>query len=87
MGEFLVFALILFTFGWGSALLLPYVRRQWKGVGQSVDNEVIARLLEDTDQLAARLTQVEEELRFFQELHAPGDRGSLPSPGGEGEEA
>jgi len=86
LGEFLAFILILFTFGWGSAFLLPYVRRHWRKLDRTVDHEIIARLLEDTDQLAARLTQVEDELHFFKELNAPDDQERLSSPdmGGEG---
>ena len=74
MGEFLAFVLILFTFGWGSAFLLPYIRRHSRRLDSTVDSEVLARLLEDTDQLATRLDQIEEELRFFRELRAPEER-------------
>jgi hypothetical protein len=86
LGEFLAFILILFTLGWGSAFLLPYVRRHWGKLDRTVDHETLARLLEDTDQLAARLTQVEDELHFFKELNAPDDQERLSSPdmGGEG---
>lgn len=80
MGEFFLFMLILFVFGSGTAFLLPRALRSWRNVDQTVDNEVIARLLEDTDQLATRLSQVEEELDFFKELHAPEDRGQIPPP-------
>ncbi len=81
-----MFVLIIFAFGWGSAFLLPYLRRNWRGLDQTLDHEVIARLLEDTDQLAARLTRVEDELHFFKELHAPDrqDRLSPPEENGEG---
>ena len=80
MGEFLVFALIVFGFGWGSAFLLPYLRRHDRSLNRNVDPEVIARLLEDTDQLSTRLNQVEEELDFFKKLYEPERPNFLSSP-------
>ena len=86
MGEFLVFVLIVFGAGWGSAFLLPYLRRHSQGLDRTVDHEVIARLLEDTDQLSTRLNRVEEDLDFFKDLNAPEGRRRLTSPGGEVDE-
>ena len=83
MGEFLAFVLIIFGAGWGSAFLLPYVRRHSQRLDRTVDHEIIARLLEDTDQLSARLNRVEEELDFFKDLNAPEDQGRLAPPAGE----
>ena len=83
MGEFLAFVLIVFAAGWGSAFLLPYVRRHSQKLDQSMDHEVLARLLEDVDQISTRLSHVEDELDFFKDLNAPEERGRLPSPGGD----
>ena len=80
MPEFLAFVVIVFTFGWGSAFLLSHLRRNWRQLDQTMDHEVIARLLEDTDQLASRLTQVEDELDFFKKLNAPKDPERLSPP-------
>ena len=80
MLDFLAFVMIVFTFGWGSAFLLKYFRRNWQRLDQTMDHEVIARLLEDTDQLASRLTQVEDELDFFKKLNAPEDPERLSPP-------
>lgn len=85
MGEFLGFMLIVFFFFWGSAILLPYVRRKNRNLEGPVDNEVLARLLEDVDQLSSRLTRVEEEMDFFKDLNAPREPGSLPPAGAEEE--
>ena len=86
MGEFLAFVLIVFTAIWGSAFLLPYVRRHGRKLDKTLDHEVIARLLEDTDQLATRLSHVEDELDFFKKLHGPEGQSRLlpPEEGGEG---
>jgi hypothetical protein len=59
---------------------MPILRRQNKRLNESVDYEVMARLLEDVDQLANRLSQVEDELRFFKELRAPDAPGRLSAP-------
>lgn len=85
MGEFLGFMLILFFFFWGSAILLPYVRRNSRKLEGPLDNEVLARLLEDVDQISTRLNRVEEEMDFFKDLKSPREPGSLP-PGGVEEE-
>ena len=86
MGEFLGFVLIVFAAGWGSAFLLPLLRQRFKKMDQSMDHEVLARVLEDVDQLSTRLNHVEEELDFFKDLNAPEKQGQLPSPDeGEGQ--
>ena len=84
LAEFLVLVLILFMFGWGSAFLLPLLRRNWNKLDQTVDNEVIARLLEDTDHLSTRLTQVEDELDFFKKLHEPEEQSRISPPAEDG---
>lgn len=83
MGEFFLFVLIIFAFGWGSAFLLPFVRRHSSRMEPTIDHEVLARLMEDMDQISGRLTQVEEELDFFRELRAPGEPERLPPPDGD----
>jgi len=80
LGEFLVFVLIILGAGWGSAFLMPVLRQRYKKLDQSMDHEVLARVLEDVDQLSTRLTQVEEELDFFKDLNAPQEHDRLPSP-------
>ena len=85
MGEFFIFVLIVFSFGWGSAFLIHYLRRNWRTLDQTADTEVLARLLEDTDQLASRLSQVEEELDFFKKLHEPEEPGRISPPAADGE--
>ena len=87
MVDFLVLISILFLFGWGSAFLLPLLRRNWSKLDQTVDTEVIARLLEDTDQLSTRLTQVEDELDFFKKLHEPEEQSRISPPAEDGKGA
>jgi hypothetical protein len=71
LGEFFIFMLILFGFGWGSAFLAARYQRYSKGVEGSMDQEVLARLLEDMDQLSTRLSRIEEDVDFFRDLRAP----------------
>jgi len=80
LGEFLVFVLIIFAAGWGSAFLWPFLRRHSQKLDQSMDHEVLARVLEDVDQLSTRLNHMEEDLEFFKDLNAPENQGRLPSP-------
>lgn len=80
MAEFLGFLLVISFIGWGSAFAALHFRRQAKRLDQSVDHEVLVRLLEDTDDLATRLSRVEEELGFLRELRAPPDPGRLNPP-------
>ena len=80
MGEFFLFMLILFVFGFGAAFLVPLVRRNSTRLEPPLDNQVLARLLEDVDQLSTRLSPLEEEVDFFKELNAPEERRSISSP-------
>lgn len=80
MGEFFLFMLILFTFGWGSAFLAARLKGGPNRLDSTADSELLARLLEDMDQLSIRLGRVEEDLDFFKELRAPGDPPRLSSP-------
>ena len=90
MGEFFLFMLILFTFGWGSVFLAAHLKRGPNRLESSADSELLARLLEDMDRLSERLGHVEEELDFFKELRAPdgirrlgpSDPVERPSPSG-----
>jgi hypothetical protein len=85
LGEFLAFVLIIFTFGWATAFLIPYVRRHWQKLDQTADQEVLARLLEDMDQISSRLSHIEEDLEFYRELRGPEDPDRLPAPAEDGE--
>ena len=80
MAEFLGFLLVISFIGWGSAFAALHFRRQAKQLDRSVDHDVLARLLEDTDDLATRLSRVEEELSFFRELNSVEDRARLAAP-------
>jgi hypothetical protein len=82
VGEFAAFMLIVFVFGWGSAFLLPHLRRQKNRLDgpNSADSELMARLLEDNEQLEARIAVLEEETGFFQQLYPGGDPEKLPPP-------
>lgn len=80
MGEFFLFMLILFTFGWGSVFLAARLKGSPNRLESTSDSELLARLLEDMDQLSTRLGRVEEDLDFFRELRAPGDPPRLVSP-------
>jgi hypothetical protein len=77
--------LILFIFGTATAFLVPYLSRRAKGLEGSVDQETLARLLEEVDQLSHRLTHIEEEMAFYKELRGQPEPGLLPNPE-EGEE-
>jgi hypothetical protein len=65
---------------WGTAFAALHFRRELKGSNQGVDSEMLARLLEDVDQLSNRLSRIEEEMEFFKELRAPEGRGRLSPP-------
>ena len=80
MGEFLAFVLIVFAAGWGSAFLVPYLKRHSKKLDRTVDQETLGRLLEEVDRLSGRVTHVEEELDFYRELRGPKGRDRLPPP-------
>ena len=77
MGEFFLFMLILFTFGWGSVFLATRLKRGADRLESAADSELLARILEDMDRLSMRLSQVEEEMDFFKELRAPERVGRL----------
>jgi len=85
LGELFLLILMLFTFGVASAFLFPMAHRHSKRLDRTVDQDVLARLLEDMDRLSTRLGQVEEELGFFKELRAPERKDRLSAPPGEGE--
>lgn len=82
MAEFLGFALIASVLGLGWAFAIPTLRRHRSRMEDgSADAELMARLLEDNEQLEARIVALEDEFRFFKELY-PGDEPErLPPPG------
>jgi hypothetical protein len=69
--------MVLVAGGVGSALLFSYFRRQSGRLEGGMDREVLARVLEDLDQLSNRLNRVEEELDFFKELRRPEEHPRL----------
>jgi len=75
-----VFMLILFAFGWGSVFLAARLKGGPNRLESTADSELLARLLEDMDQISTRLGHVEEELDFFKELRAPAKPPRLGSP-------
>ena len=81
MGDFFLFVLILFVFGSATAYLAPYLSRRAKGLEGNVDQETLARLLEDVDQLSTRLAQIEEEMAFYRELRDQPEPNRLPASG------
>jgi hypothetical protein len=80
LGEFFLFMLILFTFGTATAFLVPYLSRRAKGLEGTVDQETLARLLEEVDHLSTRLAQIEEEMAFYKELRGQEEPDLLPAP-------
>jgi hypothetical protein len=83
--DFLVFMVILFAFGWGSALALTYVRGRWNRLDPDLGESLLLRLQEDVEELGDRVNRMEEEIRFFGELNAPEERPTLPPEGMEEE--
>jgi hypothetical protein len=84
--DFLVFMVILFAFGWGSALALTYVRGRWNRLDPDLGQSLLLRLQEDMEEMGDRLNRMEEEIRFFGELHAPEERPAFPPEAKEDEE-
>jgi hypothetical protein len=82
LGEFLGFLLIISVIGWGTAFTALHFRRHLKRMDEGVDHEVLARILEDVDQISTRLSRLEEDMDFFKELRAPDTPGRLPEAPG-----
>ena len=80
MVDFFLFMLILFVFGSATLFAVPYLTRRAEKVGGSVDQETLARLLEDMDQLSSRLNHIEEEMAFYKELRGQRALEGLPAP-------
>lgn len=78
MGEFALVMLIVFSAVWGSVFLGAYVKRLSRDHDARPDDVLLRGLREDTHQLEARLSRVEEELEFFRELHSPESPAQLP---------
>ncbi len=75
---------VLVALGLGSTFLLSHLRRHSGRLEGGMDREVLARVLEDMDQLSNRVNQVEEELDFFKELGRPKKTGRIgPTSDGE----
>lgn len=85
MAEFLGFALIASVIGLGWAFAIPTLRRRRANMESgSADAQLMARLLEDNEQLESRITALEDEFRFFKELYPPEEPERLPPPGTNG---
>ena len=56
---------------WGSMILGTILKRSLKRLESNSDQPSFEELREATQQLEARLQQVEEELTFFRELNGP----------------
>jgi len=82
LAELLGFLLIISFIGWGTAFAALHFRRESKRLGDGADHELIARLLEDMDQLSTRLSRLEDDMDFFKELRAPEERPRLPDAQG-----
>ncbi len=80
MGEFFAFILIVFSAIWGSVFLGAYVKAFSRKLESRPDDPLIEGLRDETDQLTIRLARVEEELRFFRNLHEPESPGQLRPP-------
>lgn len=75
-----LFLLAFFVLAFGFGSLFLYLRRPSNRLEGGMDREVLARILEDVDQLSNRLNRVEEEMDFFKELRGPGAPDRLPAP-------
>jgi hypothetical protein len=80
LAEFFLFMLILFMFGSATAFLVPYLSRRAKRLDGTVDQETLARILEDMDQLSSRVSHIEEEMAFYKELRGREAPEGLPAP-------
>ncbi|MFC1640394.1 hypothetical protein ACFL3B_06495 [Gemmatimonadota bacterium] len=64
-----------------------YTCGRWIEIPSGCGSRGHSRLLEDTDQLGTRVSQVEDELDFYKKLHSPENPGRLSPPGENGEAA
>ena len=80
VGEFLVFILALLSAVWGSVFLGVYFKRFSRKLGSRPDDPLIEELREENQQLETRLARLEEEFRFYQELHEPERPAQLRPP-------
>lgn len=80
VGEFLAFTLIIFSAGWGSVFLAAYLKRFSRKLKSRPDDPLIEELREENQQLETRLARLEEEFRFYQELHEPERPAQLRPP-------
>ena len=80
MGDFLAFVTIVFAAGWGSAFLVHFLKRHSQRLDRTADQETLARLLEEMDQISNRLTHLEEKVEFFKDLRGPTGQARLAGP-------
>ena len=82
MGEFAVFILIIFSAVWGSIALGSYMFGRDKLTGGSDgDTDLLLQAVRDElDAVSTRLMRVEDDLSFFNELHAPKGNPALSPP-------
>jgi len=78
--EIIIIGLLLFSGAWGSAFLAVHLKRFARKLEPGPPSPLIDELRGDAHQLDARLGRVEEELRFFRQLHEPEGVRQLVSP-------
>jgi hypothetical protein len=82
MGEFAAFILIIFTAVWGSIGLGWFMfgrNREIEG-GDGNSDRLLHAVREELEAVSTRLMWVEDDLTFFNELHAPERRPALGQP-------
>ena len=79
MGEFAAFILIIFTAVWGSIGLgwFMFGRNREIESGDGNSDLLLHAVREELEAVSTRLMRVEDDLSFFNELHAPEARSAL----------
>ncbi|MBT6695910.1 MAG: hypothetical protein HOB12_09675, partial [Gemmatimonadales bacterium] len=79
MGEFAVFILIIFTAVWSSIGLGWFMFGRNKEIesGDGNSDLLLHAVREELEAVSTRLMRVEDDLSFFNELHAPEARSAL----------
>ena len=82
MGEFALFIFIIFSAVWGSIALGSYMFGRDKLTGGSDEDSdlLLQAVREELDAVSTRLMRVEDDLSFFNELHAPERKPALSPP-------
>lgn len=80
MGAVLGTLMLLFAAFWGSRFLSVELQSQRARLReeQSGQGPALEALTEEIERLTARVAQLEDEVRFFTELHAPKEPPELP---------